>query len=98
MSDGNLGLLMIYAAITLAVALALGIWKGRIVAAIVWSALLGPIGWVIVALGPDLKPITAEPCPHCGGAVPVNQRDCKHCGNKVVWIQGKVRKASRAAA
>jgi hypothetical protein len=94
----SMGVWLIYGAITLAVAIALGIWKGRIVAAIVWSAVLGPIGWIIVALGPNLRPITSAPCPHCGGVVPVHQRECKHCKGGVVWIQGKARKASRAAA
>lgn len=96
--DSTIVLLLIYSAITLGVAIAIGAWKGRVLAAMVWAAFLGPIGWMIVALGPNLKPVTSGACPHCGGVVPLNQRDCKHCGSKVVWIQGKARKPSRAAA
>lgn len=90
-------LLLIYGAITLGVAIAIGAWKGRIFASIVWSSFLGPLGWIIVALGPNLKPITSAACPHCGGVVPVGQRDCKHCGNKVTWINNVPRRAARAA-
>ena len=98
MNDLTLGVYLIYGAITLAVALFIGVWKGRILASLLWSGFLGPIGWIIVALGPNLNAVKSVDCPHCGGVLPVNQAACKHCANKVTWIQGKARKPSRAAA
>lgn len=50
--------------------------KGRTLAGVVWAALLGPIGWIIVALSPSRLP----PCPECGKGNPVNARRCRHCG------------------
>lgn len=50
--------------------------KGRVVAGIVWGALLGPIGWLIVALSKSRLPI----CPECGKGNPDNARACRHCG------------------
>lgn len=98
MMVSTLALLMIYSALMLAGAIAVGAWKGRVFAALVWAAFLGPFGWVVIALGPNLKPITSAPCPHCGGVIPINQGECAHCKNKVRWLKGKVYKASRAVA
>ena len=98
MNDVSVGFYLIYGAIKLAVAIAIGVWKGRLFGSIVWATFLGPIGWVIVALGPNMTVKKAVDCPHCGGVLPVNQAECKHCANKVLWIQGKARKPSRVAA
>ena len=38
--------------------------------------LLGPIGWIIVALLPE----EGRRCPECRGVVPPEARRCKHCG------------------
>lgn len=50
--------------------------KGRVVAGIVWGAVLGPIGWLVVALSKSRLPI----CPECGKGNPGNARACRHCG------------------
>jgi ribosomal protein L40E len=50
--------------------------KGRVVAGIVWGAVLGPIGWLVVALSKSRLPI----CPECGKGNPDNARACRHCG------------------
>lgn len=50
--------------------------KGRVVAGIVWAALLGPIGWLVVALS---KPAQRE-CPKCRRGNPVDAKSCRHCG------------------
>lgn len=97
MNDLTIGVYLIYSTITLGVALAIGIWKGRVLAALLWSGFLGPIGWIIVALGPNMKTALAVDCPHCGKTLPVNQVECNHCANKVSWVAGKARKPSRAA-
>ncbi len=39
--------------------------RGRLGSGVFWSFLLGPIGWLIVALMSDLRP----KCPECGGVV-----------------------------
>lgn len=53
--------------------------KGRIGAGIILTILLGPLGWILVALGPNMKP----KCPACGGIVVVGMRKCKNCGEKL---------------
>lgn len=39
------GVYLIYGAIILGGALVIGLWKGRVLAALLWSVVLGPIGW-----------------------------------------------------
>ena len=41
-----------------------------------WGALLGPIGWLVVYLGPDNR----RKCQECRGAVPSDATRCMHCG------------------
>ena len=53
--------------------------RGRMVSAIVWALLLGPLGWLIVLLMSDLRPR----CPRClsilnGGAI-----GCRYCRYEV---------------
>lgn len=40
----------------------LGWWRGRLVEGIVWAAVLGPFGWVVVLMRPRPRP-AAEPPP-----------------------------------
>lgn len=54
----------------------IGRLKGRMTAGIIWAAVLGPIGWIVIALGPS----RLLACPEC--AKP-NQPDaivCRQCG------------------
>jgi predicted RNA-binding Zn-ribbon protein involved in translation (DUF1610 family) len=53
--------------------------KGRADSGAIWSALLGPIGWLIVALQEDL----GQKCPECGGTVVPGARKCKNCGSVI---------------
>ncbi|MBK7011939.1 MAG: hypothetical protein IPH43_04135 [Xanthomonadales bacterium] len=54
----------------------IGRWKGRMMAGIVWAAVLGPIGWIVIGLSRSRR----VACVEC--AMP-NQPDasvCRHCG------------------
>lgn len=51
--------------------------KNRRLAGFVFGLLLGPLGWLIVLVGPNLYP----KCPECGGVVVPNARKCKNCGS-----------------
>jgi predicted amidophosphoribosyltransferase len=58
------------------VGLAIGQKKGRTGEAFLLGFLLGPIGWLLVGLGPSMGP----KCPHCGGSVEAGFTACRHCG------------------
>ncbi|WP_233842381.1 hypothetical protein [Dyella sp. 2HG41-7] len=38
----------------IAVGALLGWWRGRLLAGVIWAAVLGPIGWIIVLRAPKL--------------------------------------------
>jgi hypothetical protein len=60
-----------------AVGYVIGAPKDREWAGFFLGLLLGPIGWLIVALSapkPHLR------CPHCGGAIAAGYPVCKNCG------------------
>jgi hypothetical protein len=65
--------------ITLACALVgafIGWAKGRWLAGLVWGALLGPIGWLVIALSRSGHP----ECPECGRRNVPAAKVCRHCG------------------
>jgi hypothetical protein len=55
---------------------AIGRNKGRLGAGLFFGFLLGPIGWLIIAVGPDNR----RKCPKCIGSVPDAASKCMHCG------------------
>ena len=59
----------------------IGKYKGRVDSGVIWSALLGPIGWLIVALQNDLR----QKCPECGGVVVPGARKCKNYGSAIAY-------------
>jgi RNA polymerase subunit RPABC4/transcription elongation factor Spt4 len=59
---------------------AIGSAKGRTTAGLLWGALVGPIGWLVVAVGPNMKP----KCSSCGGVVVKGAQKCLHCGSTML--------------
>jgi len=80
-----------------AVGMLIGQRKGRAGAGLFFGMLLGPIGWLVVALGPSRQDLMSVACPHCGGRLPIEQEQCEHCGNRVTWLRRRAFKPSRAA-
>ena len=76
----------------------IGNWRGRLVAGLIWGALLGVIGWALVGFGPDARKPKSAPCPYCLQPMPLLQRECAHCKHDVLWVQGKPRKRSGLAS
>jgi hypothetical protein len=54
----------------------LGQAKGREAEGILFGVFLGPIGWLLIAVGPDQRP----KCAHCRGAMQPGATRCCHCG------------------
>jgi hypothetical protein len=80
-----------------AIGLLIGQRKGRPAAGLLFAFLLGPIGWAVVALGPNRQQLVSTPCPHCAGLLPRDQPVCGHCALPVLWLRGRAFKPSRAA-
>ena len=60
---------------------AIGSTRRQIFSGLVWGVILGPIGWVIVFMLPDLR----AKCPECRGSLPDAQvRRCRHCGSELI--------------
>ena len=53
--------------------------KGRVWDGLLWSVLLGPLGWLIVALSTG-KGVAHPRCPECLSRVHTGARRCCHCG------------------
>ncbi|HET9033799.1 MAG TPA: hypothetical protein VFN25_12970 [Dokdonella sp.] len=53
----------------------IGWYKGRMTVGIIWAAVLGPLGWIIVAF---FKSNLAA-CPECSKGNRPGARTCRHC-------------------
>jgi hypothetical protein len=58
---------------------------------------LGPFGWLLVALLPSAHEAKSARCPHCAGVLAVGSAQCGHCRNRVTWIRGRAVKPSLLA-
>jgi len=63
----------------------IGTSKNRIVWGMFMGILLGPLGWLIVALGPNNGPR----CPFCKGVVIKGATKCKNCGSDLLYTDEK---------
>lgn len=59
---------------------AIGQRKSRTGAGFLFGAVLGPLGWLMVGLGPDLGP----KCDKCKGSVVAGAVKCRNCGSDLV--------------
>ena len=72
-------LFLFWVAVNLLVGALIGKAKGRMSGGILWSLLLGPIGWLIVAVGANTKP----KCPYCKETVIQGALKCRNCGSEL---------------
>lgn len=68
--------------------------KGRVAAGIIWAAVLGPIGWIIVALSRSKLPA----CPECNKGNPPSARACRHCGVNLRQAAGRTARSRMKGA
>lgn len=61
------------------IGMAIGSVKGSPGTGFFLGFLLGPIGWLIIALVPDNRP----KCPYCKGAIIPGAIKCKNCGSTI---------------
>lgn len=65
------------------IGLLIGKSKGRAADGVIWGLLLGPLGWLIVAVGQD----NHVKCPFCRGPLAdFKATHCRHCGQQVVRV------------
>lgn len=79
MDDPTL-IILFWGVIGALVGLFIGDAKGRTGAGVVLGFLLGPIGWLIIGIGPNYKEAAdTKKCPFCAERVKREGKVCKHC-------------------
>lgn len=82
MDDGSVMVfLLFWAVIAGGIGAAIGQKKGRAGEGFVLGLLIGPLGWLLVAVGKSQGP----KCPHCHGEIDKGVTKCRHCGGDIVW-------------
>ncbi len=75
--------------VCIAVGALIGWLKGRTAAGIIWAAVLGPVGWIIVAISKSKLPI----CGKCAKRNSLNAKVCRYCSAS---LQPSVPRTARA--
>lgn len=76
MDDGSL--LLLWIIVGAAVGGVIGASRNNVGSGVVWGALLGPVGWILVLFMDD-----RAMCPECQGRLADGARRCQHCGIEV---------------
>lgn len=61
---------------------AIGQKRGRVFAGFLLGGLIGPLGWLVILLGPDYSG-QFRACPYCAESVRAGAIVCKHCGKSL---------------
>jgi hypothetical protein len=78
-------IILLWAVIGGIVGAMIGQKKGRTGEGGALGAILGPLGWLVVALGPDYKAENETmKCPFCAELVKREAKICKHCGKELI--------------
>lgn len=73
------GFLCFWLPVSILVGLLIGQYKGRPVLGAVLGLLLGPIGWLLVAVMSNARPT----CPFCKGYIVAKALKCKQCASTI---------------
>lgn len=57
----------------------IGSTRARPASGYLLGLLAGPLGWILILLGPDERP----ECPQCLGVIPFGAKKCMHCGSDI---------------
>jgi hypothetical protein len=77
--DSNFGVYMFFWVVVCgAIGSVIGSSRNNPISGLVWGAILGPIGWILVIFLDE-----RAKCPECQGAIPEGAKRCQHCGHEL---------------
>jgi hypothetical protein len=85
--------LIFWLPISLVLGAIVGKARGRVGAGMFLSALLGPIGWLVILIGPDYR----RKCPFCAETIKPEAIICPHCQREVSVEEYRTWSAKRYA-